>query len=263
MKRRRLRQPASMTKETARPPARMRPAATLCCGLPVESADEENASPTRALHDIHLHVLKVRQKAPEPPRQKGDARVVVAAYGHPFFLGVRERSEPRLQGLRLKEDSCGGLREDLSRLGHAKPSGTSPKKPGSDTLLQVRQSIARGARGKVYVFGRLRDGPRQSDGGKDAQILYIKVKHGTHFRKFRKYVVKLSDGFQSRGEGKMKTIGRNPMRENFQSRGKFPKRRKCYDHESPYLFAIRRSPSGGSGFCKRGFGYADGKTGEI
>ena len=218
---------------------------------------------TRALHDIHLHVPKVRQKAPEPPRQKGDARVVVAAYGHPFFLGVRERSEPRLQGLRLKEDSFGGLREDISRLGHAQSPGTSPKKPGSATLLQVRQSIARGARGKVYVFGRLRDCPRQSDGGKDAQILYIKVKHGTHFRKFRKYVVKLSDGFQSRGEGKMKTIGRNPMRENFRSRGKFPKRRKCYDHESPHLFAARGGPSCGRRPRPLRFGNADGKAREI
>ena len=154
---------------------------------------------TRALHDIHLHVLKVRQKAPEPPRQKGDARVVVAADRDPLFLPVREGREPRLKRLRLKEDSLGGLREDFSRGIEAKPSGTSPKKPGSDTLLQVRQSIARGARGKVYVFGRLRDGPRQSDGGKDSQILQIKMQHDAFFRRFRKCVAKLSDGFESRG----------------------------------------------------------------
>lgn len=68
MKRRRLRQPASMTKETARPPARMRPAATLRCGLPVESADEENASPTRRARTEQRSPRTFESTSSRPPR---------------------------------------------------------------------------------------------------------------------------------------------------------------------------------------------------
>lgn len=68
MKRRRFRQPASMTKETARPPARMRPAATLCCGLPVESADEENASPTRRARTEQRSPRTFESTSSRPPR---------------------------------------------------------------------------------------------------------------------------------------------------------------------------------------------------
>ncbi len=167
---------------------------------------------TRSLHHLHLHVFEVREKPPEPPRKEGDARVVVAADGDPLFLPVRKGREPRLQGFRLKEDFLRGLREDLSRGIEAKAPGTSSEKLRPRPGFEVGETVTRRARRQMDVFGRLRDAPGERDGGKDAQVLQIKVQHGSFFRKFRKCVAKLSDGFECRREGRINAIGRNPTK---------------------------------------------------
>lgn len=141
MKRRRLRQPASMTKETARPPARMRPAATLCCGLPVESADEENASPTRRARTEQRSPRTFESTSSRPPRalegtrrrdglaarpsrlRPGNAplkRTRAEPSGspalRPFFFTLRPFKRPREDDLREIPDSSTSVEKFNSQL---------------------------------------------------------------------------------------------------------------------------------------------------